>query len=51
LRHWGFKSNSTKKAGYCYPTLKTNYFVSHRFSSWQVAPQQSPLPLSSVMQY
>jgi hypothetical protein len=29
------------------PFKKTNYFVSHRIYSWQVAPQQSLLPLGS----
>jgi hypothetical protein len=28
--------------------LSTMKFVAHRFISWQVAPQQSPLPLSPV---
>ena len=28
--------------------LSTMIFVAHRFISWQVAPQQSPLPLSPV---
>jgi hypothetical protein len=28
--------------------LSTMKFVAHRFISWQVAPQQSPLPLSLV---
>jgi len=29
-------------------TLSTMKFVVHRFISWQVAPQQSPLPLSPI---
>ena len=29
------------------PFKKLNYFVSHRIYSWQVAPQQSLLPLGS----
>jgi len=28
--------------------LSTMIFIAHRFISWQVAPQQSPLPLSPV---